>query len=220
MRNYLTISLLFVIVSLSGQPDSPREFDPEIFEKYAAQRDFEYMKYTAKPPSVWDRISWWFQSIISRFFMNPNTPWLTQIAYYLLLLLVLGLAIFYIIRLRYGGGLATDYQRHHIAINDLQNSKIEDFDQLIDTAIKKEDFRLAIRYVYLNTLYILSSKGLIKLKDYKSPYDYEGELRSELVESYRQIARLFEYVWYGDFEVGEEEYKQGVVLFNRLERTA
>ena len=202
----------------SGQQDS-RMFDQAEMEAYAQQSDFDYMNYTIRPPSVWERLSWWFQSMLERLFLNPNTPWMTRIAYYLLLLIVLGLAIFYIIRLRYGGGVAPDYQTISKGNIGIEQSKSEDFDRLIHEAISEKNFKLAIRYVYLKSLIALAKRELIQLRDWKSPYDYSRELKGETADSYREIAQLFEYVWYGDFEAKEEDFSKGEVLCHKLAST-
>ena len=195
-----------------------RTFNETEMKIYAEQKAFEYMNYTVQPPSIWERLSWWFQSILQRFFLNPNTPWLMQIAYYLIILVVLGAAIFYIVRLRYGGGLSTDYQTFQPGVAGVKETKKEDFDQLIDGALQDRNFKLAIRYQYLKSLSILARKELIRLKDWKSPYDYERELEGEIATTYREIARLFEYVWYGDFDAGEGEYQKGSSLSLKLEQ--
>ncbi len=183
---------------------------------YTEDSAFDYMNYTVKPPSIWERLSWWFQSIIQEIFLNPNTPWLTRIAYYLLLILVVGVAVFYIIKLRYGGGLSADYQTYRTATTGSSQSKPEDFDLLIKEALNDQNFKLAIRYLYLMSLVSLANKGKISLKEWKSPYDYQLELKGELAYTYREIAQLFEYIWYGDFEAGEKEFKKGSELAQKL----
>lgn len=186
-------------------------------ESYAAQKDFDYMNYTIKPPSVWERLSWWFQNMFQRIFANPNAPWMTRIVYYVLLLLVLGLAIFYIVRLRYGGALAPDYHTISRGTVGIEHSKAEDFDRLISEARKERNFKLAIRYLYLKSLVALAKKELVQLRDWKSPYDYSRELQGDAANSYGEIARLFEYVWYGDFEPNEEDFLRGNALCHKLE---
>lgn len=212
--------ILFLFSISSGQEIEKRSFDEEKMELYAEQQDFAYMNYTVKPPSIWERLSWWFQSVLQRIFLNPNTPWITQLAYYLILILVLGLAIFYIIRLRYGGGLAVDYKPFHQGVSGIENTSVEDFDKLINGALADQNFKLAIRYIYLKSLAVLANKELIRLKDWKSPYDYSNELKGEVAISYQELARLFEFVWYGEFHAGDEEYQRGDVLLHKLEKAS
>ncbi|MEQ9468307.1 MAG: DUF4129 domain-containing protein [Ekhidna sp.] len=209
---------LFITFFLAGgQQVSVRTFDEEGMRVYAQQQAFDYMNYTVRPPSIWEQVSWWFQSMLQEIFLNPNTPWLTRIVYYLIILIVLGAAIYYIIRIRYGGGITPDYNTHMSPVAGIAQTTPEDFDQSIAGAIKEKNFKLAIRYVYLKTLSSLAKKGMISLKDWKSPYDYERELQGDMASSYQEMARLFEYVWYGDFDAGEEEFNKGRDLSIKLE---
>jgi len=221
IRYVLFLSFFFVSLLLTdGQQIATREFDEIAMTEYSEDNSFSYMNYTVKPPSIWVRLSWWFQNMFQRFFLNPNTPWLTEIGYYLILTLVIGAALFYIVRLKYGGALAPDSSAYGRGINLSSTTKDIDFDSLISESLGNKNFKLAIRYLYLKTLVSLSNQDLIKLRDWKSPYDYERELKSELAPNYKELARLFEYVWYGDFEAGEGEYKNGLDLSKKLEKVA
>ncbi|MEM0940681.1 MAG: DUF4129 domain-containing protein [Bacteroidota bacterium] len=194
-----------------------RGFDKEVMRAYTEQETFNYMNYTVRPPSIWERISWWVQSLLQEVFLNPNTPWVRRIAFYVILFLVVGAAVFYIIKLRYGGGLTTDYRIYQPEISSVLQTKPDDFEILIQEAIKEQNFKLAIRYLYLKTLSSLSKKGKISLKEWKSPYDYRQELKGDLADSYTEIAQLFEYIWYGDFDAGQEEFQKGKKLSQKLE---
>jgi hypothetical protein len=187
-------------------------------QAYEESGDFDYMTLVIQPPSIWQRLQWWFLGLISNLLSNPNTPWLTELIFYGILILVLGGAVFYIVRLKYGGALSTDYKSYQTNVQSLQNVKVEDFDGMIKAAIQEKNYKLAIRYVYLQSLTLLSQKDLIKLKDWKSPYDYEKELSEDLAIPYRDLSRLFEYVWYGDFDAGEEEYNRGSALANQVNK--
>ena len=189
-------------------------------EQYAGDNSFKYMNYTVKPPSIWEHMSWWFQNLLQRLFLNPNTPLYTRILYYLILILVIGAALFYVVKLKYAGALSPESSAYKSGVQGLKETKEEDFDRLISESLEGKNFKLAIRYLYLKTLVMLSKKELVKLREWKSPYDYERELKSDAATSYKELARLFEYVWYGDFEAGEGEFARGNELSKRLEQAA
>lgn len=215
---FLGVLLTIFQLNLEGKEPQLRSFDAKQMQEYASQQDFDYMNYAVLPPSIWQRISWWVSDFYDRFFSNPNTPWLTRIAYYVALLLILGLTIYYIIKLKYGGGLSNDYTSYKTGITGIEQAPVEDFEKLISDAIANQNHKLAIRYIYLRSLATLAKRKMIILKEWKSPYDYERELKSEMQAPYREMAKLFEYVWYGDFEVGEREFHQGQDLSLKLEQ--
>lgn len=185
---------------------------------YKEQPEFEYMNYTAQPPSVWERISWWISSIFQELFLNPNTPWITRFFYYLTVIVILGAAIFYIVRLRYGQGIAPDYQSYKSSAGAMVLEKPQDYNKLIGEALGAQNFKLAIRYLYLRALSDLNARQLIQLKSWKSPMDYQRELKGDAAGTYQELARLFEYVWYGDFDADKTEFEAGNQLASKLER--
>lgn len=218
----LIVSVLFVFfcsVSISEEKELIlRKFDSTEMANYASQQDFSYMNLTVQPPSIWQRIQWWFANLIARIFSNPNTPWLSEILFYLVLLLVVGVAIFYILKLRYGGALSSDSKHlDGVGSGSIQSMNETDFNQHITNALNAENYKLAIRYIYLKTLSFLSTNEMIKLKDWKSPYDYEKELSRDLAPSYTALTNLFEYVWYGDFEAAKSDFQEGQELSKELE---
>ncbi len=185
---------------------------------YAESKDFSYMNLTIQPPSIWQRLKWWFAAMITKIFGNPNTPWLSNVLFYIILVAVLGLAIFYMIRLRYGKGFSADarhFTRSTVG-SDIMSEKV-DYDQLIDSALEEKQYKLAIRYLYLRTLLFLSSREIIRFKEWKSPYDYEKELDINVAPMYRSLTDLFEHAWYGDFNVGDDDYKDGERLVVAIE---
>ena len=188
-------------------------------KEFAGSDEFSYMKLRAQPPSVWQRIWWWVGSIIEKMFSNPNTPWLSRILFYTLLLIVLAGAIFYILKLRYGGALAPESKWAN-ASGIVGYGTIEgvDYEQLIKDALKESNYKLAIRYSYLKTLHLLAENEFIAFKDWKTPYDYEKELTVNLISPYQKLSRLFEYVWYGDHEATKTDYDQGMSLVAEIQQ--
>ncbi|MEP1096008.1 MAG: hypothetical protein ABJG78_12920 [Cyclobacteriaceae bacterium] len=208
----------FSLVASEKLNSSSRRYDESEMSRYDSSDDFGYMKLTVQPPSIWQRLQWWIGAMIAKIFSNPNAPWLSKILFYALLHLVVGFAIFYMVRLKYGGALSSR-SRFNIsgdASTELPSEKI-DFDQLIESAVDEKNFKLAIRYLYLKTLTYLSIRDVIKLRNWKSPYDYEKEMDEHIVLPYKSLARLFEYVWYGDVKVGSEEFVKGKELIATIE---
>lgn len=88
-------------------------------------------------------------------------------------------------------------------------SDISVYDRRILKAEMDKNFRLAIRYFYLQTLQILSGKGSIQLSPDKTNYQYVRELSSMPYQNdFAGITLNYEYVWYGKFEISEEVYQK------------
>lgn len=76
-----------------------------------------------------------------------------------------------------------------------------DFAQEISRALERQDYREAVRLLYLQTLKQLSDATQIDWQLYKTPTEYIYELKPESARtSFRNLTRLFLRVRYGNFE--------------------
>ena len=79
--------------------------------------------------------------------------------------------------------------------------------QLARDCIARQDFRLALRALYLASLAFLADRSLISIQRGKSNQDYARELRRkaraapELVSAFVQNMGTFERTWYGQYDV-------------------
>ena len=88
-----------------------------------------------------------------------------------------------------------------------QVSEASAYDRLIAQAVMNKNFRLAVRYLYLQTLQILTDRGCIQFSPDKTNYQYINELRNKPYQNdFAAITLNYEYVWYGKFEVAEPVY--------------
>jgi hypothetical protein len=91
------------------------------------------------------------------------------------------------------------------------------FDELISSAIESKDYKLAIRYLFLKSLKLLSEKGLIELRNNKTNYQYLSEIKNnQIADVFRNATSSFEWIWYGDFPVNDAILKSSQNEFNKL----
>ena len=83
------------------------------------------------------------------------------------------------------------------------------YDKLIAQAVANGNYRLAIRYLYLQTLQKLSGSGLLQFSADKTNYQYVTELHGKPYQNdFAAITLNYEYVWYGKFDINEDVYKR------------
>lgn len=93
------------------------------------------------------------------------------------------------------------------------------FELKITDALNINDYRLAIRWHYLKILFLLDKKQLIVFAPYKTNIDYTYELKKDTyVTSYKQLSRIYEYIWYGQFSINETSYTENAKGFNNFEQ--
>lgn len=93
-----------------------------------------------------------------------------------------------------------------------------DFDRMIREALQKNNYRLAIRYHYLQTLHTLAQKNYVQLAADKTNYNYVHEIADfNKQNEFAALTLNYEYVWYGEFVIDEMVYqklKPAFVAFN------
>ena len=94
-----------------------------------------------------------------------------------------------------------------------------DPDSLLRNAIRAGNYRLAVRYLYLQSLHRLSEKKFIEINANKTNYEYVMEVRRhKFANEFASLTLQYEYVWYGEYPVDENLFEQiqgGFTQFNK-----
>jgi hypothetical protein len=99
-------------------------------------------------------------------------------------------------------------------INNTEQDEVEtedifaiNYQKEIDKAVKQDNYRLAVRLMFLRLLKNLSEKNIIQYKQGKTNMDYLLQLHpTRYYKDFFRITRNYEYSWYGQFEVNEQAY--------------
>ena len=84
-----------------------------------------------------------------------------------------------------------------------------DLESLIKQALQAGNYRLAVRYKYLQTLYKLAAKKMVELAVDKTNYQYVREISNQNYQNdFAALTLNYEYVWYGEFEIEANIYKR------------
>lgn len=80
-------------------------------------------------------------------------------------------------------------------------------EQQLNEAIRMKNYRLAIRFLYLQSLSRLAERGWLQLSPDKTNYQYFRELaKPQLKQSFARITLHYEYAWYGDFSIAADVF--------------
>ena len=83
----------------------------------------------------------------------------------------------------------------------------DDLEKRVGNAVVNNDLRLAIRYLYLQTLQALGKKNLIQYNAKTTNQDYLQQMRSHPdASAFSSLTQAYEYVWYGEFEPSREQF--------------
>ncbi len=87
----------------------------------------------------------------------------------------------------------------------------------LDAALQSSDYRMALRFAYLQVLQALAGKQLIRWRKDKTNDQYIRELLPDgLSKQLIAITAIFERVWYGNKQIGKEDYDQLIKSFRIL----
>lgn len=90
---------------------------------------------------------------------------------------------------------------------------------LLRNAIRNGNYRLAVRFLYLQVLNKLAERKIIEITSNKTNYEYVTEVRKhKFANEFASLTLKYEYVWYGEYPVDEKLFTQiqgSFVQFNK-----
>jgi len=230
MRLFLLITALFFVHNCVSQYrhdpheilyDSSaiqaRSFGPEKIKSYKEDPDFQYNRYKEPPKSLWDRFWEWFWNKIGEMLSTEGGSATFKTVLILLAVLVIG---FFIYKLT-GMNRASLFKRNSGSVSGYtvsdENIHSINFTQAISQAIQNNDYRLAVRLLYLQSLKMLADKNLINWQLNKTNIAYIDELQGSTYQSsFSNLTLQFESNWYGDMPIDATEFNAVHEQFNQF----
>ena len=192
----------------------PKSFGEKFQSKYKGS-DYDYT--TIKPrESLWQKIQKRIIKILEAIFGNVDPSKSGKYAEDIIRIfavIIIGFVLYFVIKFllgKDGNFLFSKNKKINIENQDLQENIHEiNFSESIEKFERQKDYRSAVRYQFLLVLKKLADKKLINWNPEKTNKDYLSELKSnDLKSNFKDLAYIFDYVWYGEFEVNEENYTQ------------
>jgi len=136
-------------------------------------------------------------------------------------LLIIGLLVFFVwlfMKIDSGSLLMEKIKAPETLLSDDEELiQREDLDQLIDQAIAASNYRLAVRFYYLRVLQKMSTQDLIDWQVQKTNHEYIFEIEDlNLRNQFRKVTDIYDYIWYGNFEVDETAFAKAKSSFTQL----
>lgn len=186
--------------------------------------DFDYTEKKLEE-GFWERFKRWFFGKVQQLLGNsdPNkTANTIEIIFKVIAFLVIAYAVYIIVRVIlnkegnwvFGKSTTKKIIQHQDIERNLQNV---DFEKLIKDTLKQGNNRLVIRYYYLWLLKKMSEKAIIDWNIEKTNSDYLYEIKiTQLREDFSYASYLYDYIWYGEFELDQNTFE---IAQNKFEKT-
>jgi hypothetical protein len=194
-----------------------RYFDSLSLDAYLQSGDYDFgiqAQYQEGLLSrIWSAFKNWFRNLIGR--ENENTFW--KFAQWIIIIAGIGILIKFLM-----DTTGVSIFRKEEKVSDLQmNLTKEELGQdllaLISKAENEGDYRLAIRYHFLQLLKYLDGNELIHFKEHKTNSDYYYEIKNKnLKTAYAKAANIYDYAWYGKLDVDQYTYTDAANEFKSI----
>ena len=209
-----------VVVAFDSVPITEKSFSDDFTEKYKGN-DFNYNETAGEAQNLLARSIAWFFKQLEKLFgveLSPEMQHIVEFLVYLLLAIFIG---YFVIKLLLGTKASSFFTRKTATVNTLKINEehIENvnLDRFIDDAITCKNYRLAVRYMHLKVLKELSHQNIISWNFEKTNSDYQNEIENPLLkERFKKASYLYDYVWYGEFDLDETGFRTAQQDFERL----
>lgn len=101
-----------------------------------------------------------------------------------------------------------------------QNLNNINLNELISKAENNNNYPLAIRYLHYQNLQNLDKYGIIEWNPKKTNQQFINQIKNEKNKlDFQENTRIFNQVWFGEFVINEDDYKNLKVMFNQFNET-
>ena len=215
---YITFLLFFLANTTFAEKDTLapffdkskieiRKIDENKMEKYKDDDDFNFYRIYKSPETIWEKIQYYIEKSIG--FVIRNQEPLGILIRYSLIIVLISAIVFFLVKSKF----RRLFFKNKTISEDILASEINedinklDIEDLIKKAKSDKDWRLATRYYYLKLLKLLSTNEIIIWEINKTNRDYINELReSNYFDKFKNLSRIYNYVWYGDFSISETDF--------------
>lgn len=197
------------------------------FKKEYTDSDFVYEQKTPEK-NWWDHFKEWLAGIFREIFSFKDPQ--ASLNFVVLLLKVLAaliviFVIYLIVKALIGKEghwiFSKEAKQKVVHYSDIEkNIHLLDFEKLIKESIEAGEKRIAIRYYYLWLLKVMAKNHYIEWDIEKTNTDYLYEIKNPAhKEEFTYLSYLYNYIWYGEFEIDETAFIKAENQFKKSLKT-
>ena len=199
-----TFSLILLLSCLhlvmNAQSPTVRHVPTSVVDSFKNGKGYEYANdpaYWRKPKPVAGP-----PDFLSKLF----SPRLWKLIGYLFLLTMFGIVIYRLI----ANGVFYRKEKPVDKLNEYHDANQFDeasLNRMLKEFLRDGKFREAIRTQYLLTLVSLEKTGMIRVTANSTNHDYSDQLKNhKSYSAFTFLTRMYEYAWYGDMKVSQQDY--------------
>jgi hypothetical protein len=201
--------------------DTSADEQPNYFDSKNTPHNADTIEFRHVPPTVMDSLKnddafWYANTRVKkkeqRVDNNGNTTpvWVKNLIWIVIVGTFLAALIWY---LTASNILVFSKAQKHISTGNDTEEISEDifainYQQELEKAMAAEDYRLAVRLMFLRLLRNLSNKNIIQYKQGRTNFEYLSQLfPTGYYNDFFRLTRTYEYAWYGKFDVSPDAFR-------------
>ena len=220
----ISVNKMFADLSSDTLQRQVTGFNRDFRSSYLSDEEFNYTEGNDSY-SYWQQIKKRLINFLKKLFgyaPDAPTPRFTEILIKTLvgivILIVLSIAVR--IFIRHKGRWFFDKKNEELTLDIYDTVNLiekADFSQLIAENEKNGNIRTCIRLYFLWILKTLKDKNLIQWMPDKTNSEYHNEITDKaLKDKFSYLSYLYEYVWYGEFALDNDDYLKAKSAFEKL----
>ena len=205
MRGKLVSIMVLFWLAVSGinlAHAQERSFNQDRLESLKKTRTYDYDRTIERSQSwlgkVLEKIAEFFESTLG------------SIVGYGILIAAVVIIVYLLLKSAPGGFFKkSDSIVNAVVLDETEDIQEIDLKGLLAQALKEENYRFAIRFLYLIILKDLDKQGILKWSKDKTNRDYLYEIEDDVFRNkLSELTRLFEYAWYGEIDILKQHFEQ------------
>ena len=191
--------------SYTAQPRSePIFFSPAVLDSFRKSSEFDYHEVPQNSISFLDILRrWFYETFLAPLEGTVAGSLLGYIFYGVILVVSIWLLMkFFNIDTTGIFRPSSPSEPKLIFHESMISSDSFDFEKEIRLAVESDDFSKAVELEYIFSISILNQEKVITWSPEKTNHDFCNEISDhQLKQNFKYLTTLFEYVWYGDFQI-------------------
>ena len=137
-----------------------------------------------------------------------NQPWFTTFIWVIVISIFAAAVIYFLVQNKISiFSKTTETANEEETYEEHEDIFRISYSKHIQNAEKEKNYRLAIRLMFLQTLKIMSDAGIIHYQPDLTDLHYLQQLnQSKYYTEFFNVMRSYEYVWYGKFNISNDQY--------------
>lgn len=204
----------------------PIIFDKDIISEYRENEEFNYLDPIQEEAGWWSQFKNWIGNIWHQFWewllgdYQGSGFWsfIIDILPYLIIAGIIAFIVWLFIKLNPEFTIFKNKDTPRVFFTEEEEIiKSKNIQALIDKALEKKQYRLAVRYFYLLVLKNLSEASLIRYEFDKTNTDYLQEISvKNITKEFNRATNIYNHIWYGNFQVNLTDFGKAQKTFQHL----